>query len=407
VSGLDQYAELARLAAGDSSTSIERILSLVRTQLGMDAAFLSHFAGELEIFRAVDGEAQTFGIEPGAVVPLEGTYCARVVDGSLPSLLPDTSGDPRVRDLPITEAAAVGAYVGVPVHLCDGRLYGTLCCLAHECEPTLNERDVAFMHAMAGIVADQLEREDLEAEMWDVERRRIRSVLERQELRMFVQPIYDLQREELAGFEALARFEAPPARPPSAWFEAAATVGLGAHLELMAVGAALELLDALPETTTLALNVSPSAAGSEEFFALAAPVADRLVLEITEHARVENYERLGAALKRLRARGARVAIDDVGAGFASLSHILRLAPDIVKLDLSLTREIDSDPARRALAASLVSFARGVDTMIAAEGIESGREFELLRRLGIDYGQGFFLGRPQPLAEVPWSTFSLN
>ena len=91
-----------------------------------------------------------------------------------------------------------------------------------------------------------------------------------------------------------------------------------------------------------------------------------------------------------------LAIDDVGAGFATLRHIIRLAPDIVKLDLTLTCGIAADPARTALASSLVDFADGIDATIAAEGIESPEDLALLRELGVTYGQGFYLARPSPL-----------
>ena len=117
---------------------------------------------------------------------------------------------------------------------------------------------------------------------------------------------------------------------------------------------------------------------------------------MTEHAPVDDYAPLEAALAPLRARGARVAIDDFGAGFASLRHVLHLTPDIVKLDLSLTREIEADSTRRALASALVGFADEIGATIAAEGIETGSELALLRELGVRQGQGFFLGYPQPL-----------
>ena len=105
---------------------------------------------------------------------------------------------------------------------------------------------------------------------------------------------------------------------------------------------------------------------------------------------------VSAVLAPLRERGARLAIDDVGAGFANLRHILRLAPDIVKLDLSLTHEIARDPAREALASSLVGFAGDVGASIVAEGISSDEDLVLLRALGVDYGQGFHLARPSAL-----------
>ena len=132
------------------------------------------------------------------------------------------------------------------------------------------------------------------------------------------------------------------------------------------------------------------------FCELLLDVAGRVVIEITEHAQVDDYDALREALAPLRERGAQLAIDDLGAGFANLRHILRLAPDLVKLDLSLTHEIARDPARTALASSLVGFAEGVGALIVAEGISSDEDLELLRSLGVDYGQGFHLARPSAL-----------
>jgi len=137
-------------------------------------------------------------------------------------------------------------------------------------------------------------------------------------------------------------------RPPSAWFAEATEVGLGAELELAAIRAALQRLDEFPSDVALAINVSPTTALDPRFCELLLDVADRLVIEITEHAQVDDYDALRSALAPLRERGAQLAIDDVGAGFSNLRHILRLAPDILKLDLSLTQEIANDPAREAL-----------------------------------------------------------
>ncbi len=105
---------------------------------------------------------------------------------------------------------------------------------------------------------------------------------------------------------------------------------------------------------------------------------------------------MGAALGALRAHGARIAIDDAGAGFASLRHTLRLAPDLIKLDISITESIDSDRARRALAKALISFAGEMEMTIVAEGIETRAELDTLLGLGVRFGQGFFLARPAPI-----------
>ncbi len=121
-----------------------------------------------------------------------------------------------------------------------------------------------------------------------------------------------------------------------------------------------------------------------------------MVVEITEHEPVDDYDELARALERLRARGARIAIDDAGAGFASLRHTLQLEPDVIKLDISLTRRIDRERGKRALAKALISFAQEMGVDIVAEGIETEAELHTLLELGARYGQGFFLARPGPL-----------
>jgi EAL domain-containing protein (putative c-di-GMP-specific phosphodiesterase class I) len=172
---------------------------------------------------------------------------------------------------------------------------------------------------------------------------------------------------------------------------------MAAELELAAVETALSYLDQFPPETTLAINISASVAITPEFFAVVAPFADRLIIELTEHEPVHDYDTLVDALTPLRELGARIAIDDVGAGFSSLRHILRLAPEIVKLDLSLTRGMASDTTSRALTSAFVEFADRTGVLIAAEGIETEHELDLLRELGVDHGQGYFLGPPLPPA----------
>ena len=126
--------------------------------------------------------------------------------------------------------------------------------------------------------------------------------------------------------------------------------------------------------------------------------AKRIALELTEHARVDDYEGLSRVLTPLRDQGMQLAVDDAGAGFASLRHILQLQPDIIKLDMTLTRHVDADGARRALAAALITFAGEIGASIVAEGIESEREIDALVGLGVQYGQGYHLARPGPLPD---------
>jgi EAL domain-containing protein (putative c-di-GMP-specific phosphodiesterase class I) len=232
---------------------------------------------------------------------------------------------------------------------------------------------------------------------------RISRVLAGDELKMLFQPIADLATGEVVGVEALARFDCEPRRPPDKWFAEAAQIGLGIDLELAAVVAALRRLPDLPDGVDLSINASPQTTETPALAELLqGPLCRRVVLELTEHVRVDDYDNLLTALRLLRQRGVRLAVDDAGAGFAGLSHILRLRPDIIKLDIALTRGIDSDPIKRALALALSSFARELSATIIAEGIESAEELDTLTMLGIRWGQGYYLARPGTLPISPLS-----
>jgi len=229
---------------------------------------------------------------------------------------------------------------------------------------------------------------------------RIRRALDEEGfLEVVFQPIYELAKREIVGVEALARFRGPPQRGPDRWFAEAAQVGLRTELELAAVRKALAALPLLAPPLFLSINVSPSTIMTAAFRKLIVRAKDgRIVIEITEHAPIADYERLGAAVDRLRAEGVRLAIDDAGAGFASLRHILRLAPELIKLDRTLIHGIEVDRAQQALAAGLTSFAQGIDATIVAEGIEYIEELSVLEKLGVACGQGYYLGRPGPLPD---------
>lgn len=211
---------------------------------------------------------------------------------------------------------------------------------------------------------------------------------------MVFQPIITLDTSHPVGFEALARFKV---RPPDSWFAEAASLGLGAELELSAINAAFEHFDLFAAEEFIAVNVSPAVMLDDRFYDLVRKHGrDRVVIEITEHQPVDNYDDLKGICADLRRDGLRIAIDDAGAGYASLHHILMLEPDIIKFDISLTRDIDSDPVKRALATSLLQFAREINATVTAEGIETATELVTLRTLGVPWGQGFHIGRPEPL-----------
>jgi EAL domain-containing protein (putative c-di-GMP-specific phosphodiesterase class I)/CheY-like chemotaxis protein len=246
-------------------------------------------------------------------------------------------------------------------------------------------------------LSTHLQREGERTDEERVQLERVTRVLRGQGLSMVFQPIVDLRDRSAVGVEALARFAADPQRPPDLWFAEAASVGLGIELELFAVRTALGEAPNLPDDVYLSLNLSPQAVLSGLLLeSLGSFPSERVVVEITEHEKIDDYDALAKALEQLRVHAIRLAIDDAGAGFASLRHTLRLAPDIIKLDISITRDIDSDRGRRALASAMISFADEMDMAIVAEGVEQQAEVETLLSLGAHLAQGFLLGRPSPL-----------
>jgi EAL domain-containing protein (putative c-di-GMP-specific phosphodiesterase class I) len=226
------------------------------------------------------------------------------------------------------------------------------------------------------------------------QRDRVRDVLSAGDsLQVVFQPVVDLASSVCVGHEALARFA--DGRPPDVWFAEAASAGLGVELEMAAIARAAQRYRG---PGRLSINLSPDTLTSAVFMEYLTHWEDasRIVVELTEHAVVEDYDQIAAALGRIRALGVLVAVDDAGNGTSSLRHILDLKPDIIKLDRSLIAGLDTDMPRRALAASLVRFAADIGALLVAEGIERDEERLACLELGIALGQGYLLGRPAPL-----------
>lgn len=232
----------------------------------------------------------------------------------------------------------------------------------------------------------------------------IREVLGGKGLTVQFQPIFDLGSwlvgsKRVVGFEALARFH--PQVPPDVWFREAARMGLGSELELTAIHTAVAYLPHIPTDAFLSVNISPETANSlahvDWFHRL--PLR-RVVIEISEEATIDDYETFRRVLDGLRAKGLKVAVDDVGAGLASLKHLVMLPHDMIKLDLDVVRGVDTNPNCQAMAAALVTLARARGTQVIAEGIETSNELVTLVDLGVEYGQGYHLAHPGPLPQPP-------
>lgn len=233
-----------------------------------------------------------------------------------------------------------------------------------------------------------------------VTRERIERVLAGDGMEMAFQPIFALGSGLAVEVEALARFDGPPWQAPDRWFADAAAVGLDVQLELAAAVRAIAYLRFLPLPVGMAVNVGPGALRSKALFELIeSSTPSRITLELTEHVDIDFCAEIRSARQTLREMGVKLAIDDTGTGFASLSLVLEMAPDIIKLDRRLTDGIDVDPVRRALARSLVSFAAETGARVVAEGIETEAELGVLTDLGVPFGQGHYLERPGKLEDL--------
>lgn len=378
--------------------SVPDILHAVRQHLKMEVAFVSEFTNGRRVFRYVDASWPKNPVRVGEGDPLEDSYCQRVVDGRLPELLTDAQTNPVAAELPATFDIPVGAHMSVPIRLSDGSVYGTFCCFSRSSDASLNLRDLSLMRVFADLAGKMIDRERVVYQSHHEIRERIERTLHAGELNMVYQPIYDLDKAAVSGFESLARFPATPARPPDRWFDDAHAVGLGVELELLAIERALQILPQLSDGLDIGINASPETILDPRLHAMLSTLDEvgHLVLEITEHAAVERYGEIAARLKPYRDRGLQIAVDDAGAGYASFRHILNLEPDRIKLDMSLTRDIDIDPARRALAAALIHFSADTGSKLVAEGVETAAEVATLIELGVERAQGYFLGRPMTL-----------
>ena len=214
------------------------------------------------------------------------------------------------------------------------------------------------------------------------------------------QPLVELATGRLIGFEALSRFDVEPHRSPDTWFNQAARCGRGLALEMAAIKAALSARGR-PPGTYLSLNFSPSALASSKIMSILPKNMSDIVVEVTEHELASEGGGLEEGIAKMRARGARIAVDDAGAGYAGLNQVMRVQPDVIKLDRSLIEGVHCDSAKSALVEFFVMFARRVGAGVCTEGIETLEELRTLINLGVSYGQGYLLGRPSE----PWCTVS--
>jgi EAL domain-containing protein (putative c-di-GMP-specific phosphodiesterase class I) len=210
---------------------------------------------------------------------------------------------------------------------------------------------------------------------------------------MVAQPIIDLTAGQVTGYEALARFPLPPVAEPDVWFGAARRCGLGPALEARAIAHALELGQSRPAGTVLSVNVSPSVLDTPPFEAVLPRDLSGLQFEITEHELADDATALLASLARLRSRGARIAVDDVGEGYAGLKRVMAVRPDVLKVDRAIVAGVSAEPAKVALMEAVVHYAARTGALVCAEGIETIEDLVAVADLDVTLAQGWVVGRP--------------
>ncbi|MEU4622039.1 EAL domain-containing protein [Actinoplanes sp. NPDC023801] len=378
----------------ETAQQVADLLRTARQSLGMGLAFLSRMDETVQHLEVVDS---VLPLQDGMTQPRATSFCQLITDGVLPPVIPDVTRFPAADRLPGTEQG-IRSYISVPVELSDGTVYGTFCGAGFVADPQLSDRDRVLMEVLAHAAAMIVEPEVRQRRRNAVIERRLRPVLEQGGPVVLLQPIVDLATGRRVGAEALSRFPHEWNQPPDEVFADAGLIGQRENLELAALRRAADHLREV--TGYVAMNISPATlfapAGLE--FLTGLPL-DRVVLELSEHDPIEDYERLKEILAPLRARGLRLAIDDVGAGYSSLRHIVATGPDVIKLDRSMVSGVAHDAVLHVVVDALAQLARAVDATVVAEGIETAADAAALAELDISLGQGWHFDRAVTAAEL--------
>jgi len=390
----DFFFQVIDIAPGTARTLLPDLLDAIRLNLGMEVGFLSRFDNGRRIFECVSDDGEHSMIRVGDSDPLEDSYCHGVVQGHIPNFIHNAQEHEAVKDFAATRELGVGAHISVPIQMQEGDIYGTLCCFSTQPNESLDERDVSFMSVIADLVGAILQREIAHLNTIEDKRQGLDDMIQSGAMQSVWQPIVNTETGQVISVEALTRFNTRPYRPPNEWFDEAAEVGCHTTLERNALIKGLAILAHLPAGTFVSCNLSGQALLDLEIQDfLQDRKLDRIVLEITEHDIIADYESLLETLTPLRKAGMMLAIDDFGAGYASFRHIVGLDPDIVKIDMSLVREIDSNATAQSIVRALCAFAEENQRHLVAEGVETEQEMQTLRSLGVTRVQGYLLHKP--------------
>jgi len=405
---MDRHPDVARQLAeviNDQSpqsaetlkTAISSLIRSVRDRLDMEVGFLSEFDEDKRVFRFVDCARDANLVSADSCGPLKDSFCEMIADGRLSQLVQDTRTSGEMDLVPEFSTIPVMSHVSVPVTLSDGKVFGTFCIFSRKAKPELNNRSLMLVRVFADVIAALIEDARRGSEENQRRREMILGLLERDELLLHAQPICGLHSKNYEGFELLTRLSTDMDLSPAQLFIDADRLGLSAAIGMRVIEKSRHALEVLPKHAYVSINVTPAFLQQCDISDFYSPEeSQRIVLELTEHEEIADYEILNDRLAPLRAAGMRLAIDDAGAGYASMRHILLLSPDMLKLDMSLIRDIDADRDKQSLVAALRGFAQVQGYKVVAEGIETEKELQELETLNVCCGQGYLLSRPQAL-----------
>ena len=348
-----------------------RALRALRAYLAVDIAYISEMTAGGSVIRHLDSRSDYPGLIVDAADPFDHGECGNA-------------------------HAKTAAHLCVPVEV-DGGRYGTLVCAGPRSDAVLHGRDVSMVRVFAELAAEHIEADAHARARTARVAEQVQEVIDGDRLSFLYQPVYDVNRASVAGFEALARFAGSPPRGPDVWFADAERVGLDVELETRLIAKAIDSFERLPSTVYIGFNVSPNIIvnGQLERAFARAPL-NRIVLEVNEHPTIRQYDEMAKVLAPMREKGLRISVDDAGGGVESFRHILQLKPEIIKLHMSLVRGINADAARATLASALIQFGREHHCDLVAEGIETAAELSTLKAMGVVKMQGYLLGRPAAL-----------
>jgi len=401
-------SEIAQ-AGLDLRQMVDTITTKLQALTGSIGAVVEILDGDELVYWSGSGSVKE---HVGLRIPAIGSLSGLCTVKKMVLVCTDSEVDPRM-DLKACRQVGLRSAIVTPL-MCEGELVGVLKVLSDK-PSAYGARHVELLQTLAAFIGAMLhsafEHERVSAivekamavdasaaAILEDERWRVEALIASGGIRPVFQPIIELASGKVVGYEGLSRFDAPIALSLDEWFGMANRAGMCVELEVACMAAIVGALAASPPIDGyISINVSPKTLMEYDFEQL----PDRSeqggwVFELTEHSEVTDYPVLAQRVRALQARGFRIAIDDAGAGYSSLRHVLQLAPDIVKLDVSITRDIDKILRNQQLSSAIISFGRETRISLVAEGVETAEERDTLLRLGVVYGQGYLFGRPSPL-----------